>query len=144
MRSTKIPHVEGYGIGKSIDIVSSAVDGSIILACQHVLIGEGAQSVGRVHVLSREGALVRTMGEGVLSWHLGAVCVSMGGDICVTDNERRSVVIFDRKGALVREIGVAGSGIDPIPNCVGIAVSGEGKIILSESFRNRVRVIGAT
>ena len=91
-----------------------------------------------VHLLSKEGALVRSIGGGVLSDDLRGVAFDLKGNVWVADPGNHNVVKLSQKGDLLQTIHRAGS--DELYYPIGVAVSQEGLICVCDYHNNRVPV----
>ena len=57
-----------------------------------------------VHLLSKDGALVRSIGGGVLSGNLGGVAFDLRGNVWVADLDNRKVIKLSRGGLILQTI----------------------------------------
>ena len=91
-----------------------------------------------VHLLSKDGVLVRSIGRGLLSHDLRDVAFDLGGNIWVADGGSDNVVKLSQKGNLLQTIHHAGS--DPLHLSTGVSVSQECLICVCDYGNNRVPV----
>ena len=94
-----------------------------------------------VHLLSKEGALVRSIGKGVLSSDLGGIAFDLRGIVWVADRSSNKVLKFSQDGRLLQAIDHAGSKRD-ISKCPGtsVSVNPEGLIYICDSDNHRVTI----
>ena len=88
-----------------------------------------------VHLLTKEGALVRSIGKGVLG-----VVFDLKGNVWVTEYDNNKVVKLSQDGRLLQTIHHASSGRDCFCNPMGVSVSPEGLIYICDSGNHRVSV----
>ena len=94
-----------------------------------------------VHLLTKEGALMRSIGKGVLSgWLLFGVVFDLNGDVWVTNSENNRVVKLSQDGQLLQTIHHASSESDCFSKPRGVSVSPEGLIYICDSGNHRVTV----
>ena len=93
-----------------------------------------------VHLLSKDGAFVRSIGEGVLSRNLFGVAFDLKGNIWVTDVNNHKVVKLSKDGQLLHTIHHAGSKSDSFKSPVAVSVSTEGMIYICDRDHHRVTV----
>ncbi len=95
-----------------------------------------------VHVLSRDGALLRDLAPPDGGWSPLGIAFAPDGRLLVTDVSpgRHRVLIFDADDAFVSQFGAegAGDGEFSFPNAV--AVDRQGRIYVSDSNNRRVQV----
>ena len=91
-----------------------------------------------VHLLSKDGALVRSIGRGVLSRDLRGVAFDRKGNVWVADYDNNNVVNLSQKDDLLQTINHAGS--DELHHPTGVAVSQEGLICVCDYGSNCVSV----
>ena len=87
-----------------------------------------------VHLLS-EGALVRSIGEGVLGNYLFGVTFDLKGNVWVTDWGNNKVFKLSQDGQLLQTIHRAGSESDCLSGPYGVSVSQEGLIYICGNHR---------
>ena len=121
----------GYAFFRELKgICVSPVDGSIVIITTLYEHGESVDGKGRVHVLSKEGEVLRTFGEGILTCPLG-LSVSAGGDIVVADWKESKVVIFSCEGEVLQEVGGLAGPRD-------VALRSDGRLLVACSRRVEV------
>ena len=96
-----------------------------------------------LHLFSKDGALVRSIGEGVLGVFLPGVAFDLKGNVWVTDHSNQ-VRKLSQDGQLLQTIHCVGSDDDHSSahfNCpTGVSVSTEGLIYISDRNNHRVTV----
>ena len=93
-----------------------------------------------VHLLTKEGALMRSIGKGMLGDVLGGVAFALKGNIWVTDYCNNKVVKLSQDGRLLQIIRHAGSESDCFSCPSGVCVSPEGLIYICDQGNHRVTV----
>ena len=93
-----------------------------------------------VHLLTKEGALVRSIGKGVLGSVLCGVEFDLKGNVWVTDHVNNKVVKLSQDGRLLQTIHHANSGSDCFRRPRGVSVSPESLIYICDSDNHRVTV----
>ena len=93
-----------------------------------------------VHLLTNNGTLVRSIGEGVLDGTLYGVSFDLKGNVWVTDYDNNKVVKLSQDGRLLHTIHHASSRSDYFIHPRGVSVSAEGLIYICDSGNNRVSV----
>ena len=93
-----------------------------------------------VHLLTEEGTLLRSIGEGVLGGLLYGVAFDPRGNIWVTDCDNNKVVKLSLDGQILRTICRTSSGSVHLGNPSGVSVSAEGLIYVSDPDGCRVTV----
>ena len=93
-----------------------------------------------VHLLTNNGTLVRSFGEGVLSGGLFGVLFDLKGNVWVTDYDNSKVVNLSQDGRFLQTICHASSESDCFSHPRGVTVSVEGLISICDSGNNRVTV----
>ena len=93
-----------------------------------------------VHLLSKDGALVRSIGKGVLGGDLYGVAFDLEGNIWVADGGNHKVVNLSKDGQLLHTIHHAGSTRDGFRSPTGVLVSPEGMIYICDHDTHRVTV----
>ena len=92
--------------------------------------------------LTKEGALVRSIGKGVLGFVLTGVTFDLKGNVWVADYDNNRVVKLSQDGRLLQTIYHAGRISDPL-NCPNdVSVSPESLIYICDSDNHRVTVYG--
>ena len=87
-----------------------------------------------VHHLTEEGALVRSIGKGVLGFLLPGVTFDLKGNVWVTDYYNK-VVKLSQDGRFLQTIHHAGSERDRLSCPCGVSVSAEGLIYICDNHR---------
>ena len=93
-----------------------------------------------VHLLTKEGALVRSIGEGELGGALCGVAFDLKGSVWVTDWSNNKVVKLSQDGRLLQTIHHASSESDHFSHPTGVTVSAEGLIFICDRSNHRVTV----
>ena len=93
-----------------------------------------------VHLVTKEGALVRSIGKGVLGSVLFGVAFDAKGNVWVTVGDSNEVVKLSQDGRLLQTIRHAGSESDRLSFPYGISVSTEGLIYICDHGNDRVTV----
>ena len=123
-----IQHSPGGGLYRAI-----AVNSEGLLAVTDV--------VNRcVHLLTNNGTLVRSIGEGVLGAGLFGVSFDLKGNVWVTDYHNNKVVKLSQDGRLLQTIHHASSESDCFSKPSGVSVSAEGLIYISDRGNHRITV----
>ena len=93
-----------------------------------------------IHLLTIDGALVRSIGKGMLGSDLGGITFDLKGNVWVADKGNNKVLKLSQDGQLLHTIGHAGSKSDHF-NCPrGVSVSPEGLIYICDRDNHRVTV----
>ena len=93
-----------------------------------------------VHLLTKEGALVRSIGKGVLSGLLCGVSFDLKGNVLVTDYRNNIVVKLSQDGRLLQTIRHASSESDHFVHPLDVSVSPDGLIYICDSGNRRVTI----
>ena len=93
-----------------------------------------------VHLLSKDGALVKSIGKGVLSGDLCGVAFDLKGNLWVTDTGNNKVVKLSKDGQLLHTILHAGSTRDDIGSPTAVSLSPGGMIYICDYDSHRVTV----
>ena len=93
-----------------------------------------------VHLLSKEGALVMSTGEGALSSDLRGIAFDLKGNVWVADRSSNKVLKLSQDGRLLQAIDHAGSKSDRFNRPNGVSVSPEGLIYICDSGNHRVTI----
>ena len=93
-----------------------------------------------VHLLTKEGALVRSIGKGMLGIVLCGVAFDLKGNVLVIDYFNNEVVKLSQDGRLLQTIRHAGSERDRLSGPNGMTVSPEGLIYICNCGHHRVTV----
>ena len=92
---------------------------------------------GCVHLLRKDGSLVRSIGKAVIGCGLA---FDLKGNIWVTNWSNNEVLKISQDGQLLQTIDHAGSERDHFINPLGVSVSPEGLIYICDSDNHRVTV----
>ena len=93
-----------------------------------------------IHLLRKEGALVRSIGKGVLGGLLRGIAYDLKGNIWVADVSCNKVLKLSQDGRLLHTIDHAGNESDHFNHPDGVSVSPEGLIYICDSDNHRVTV----
>ena len=93
-----------------------------------------------VHLLTNDGTLVRSIGEGVLGSCLFGVSFDLKGNVWVTDYDNNKVVKLSQDGRLLQTIHHASSESDCFSKPFGMSVSTEDLIYICDSGNHRISV----
>ena len=93
-----------------------------------------------IHLLAKEGALVRSIGKGVLGSDLSGITFDLKGNVWVTDMANNKVLKLSQDGRLLQTIDHAGSKSDHFNHPTSVSVSPEGLIYICDSGNHRVTV----
>ena len=93
-----------------------------------------------VHLLTKEGALVRSIGKAVLRFLLYGVTFDLNGNVWVTDWSNNTVFKLSQDGRLLQTIHHAVSESDCLSGPCGVSVSPEGLIYICDNGNHRVTV----
>ena len=108
--------------------------------------GEGLLAVTdkvNTHLLTKEGALVRSIGEGVLGGSIlgrGGVAFDTKGNVWVTDMSRNKVFKFSQYGQLLRTVHHTGSESDRLKDPINVFATQGGLIYICDQGNHRVTV----
>ena len=94
------------------------------------------------HLLTKEGALVRSIREGVLGGCIlgGGVAFDTKGNVWVTDMSRNKVFKLSQDGQLLRTVHHTGSESDCLKDPIGVFASQGGLIYICDQGNHRVTV----
>ena len=92
---------------------------------------------GCIHLLKKDGSLVRSIGNAVIGCGLA---FDLKGNIWVTNWSNNKVLKLSQDGRLLQTIDHAGSERDHFINPLGVSVSPEGLIYICDSGNHRVTV----
>ena len=95
-----------------------------------------------VHLIAKDGTLVRSIGKGELADVLSDVAFDLKGDIWVTDYKSRKAIKLSQDGRLVQTTRCASSENDLFCSPFGITVSPEGLVYICDRDNHRVTVHG--
>ena len=93
-----------------------------------------------IHFLRIDGALVRSIGKGVLGGDLRGITFDLKGNIWVVDMGNNKVHKLSQDGRLLLTIDHAGSVSDHFNHPLGVSVSLEGLIYICDSGNHHVTV----
>ena len=93
-----------------------------------------------VHLLTKEGALVRSIGKGVVGGRLSGVAFDLRGNVWIAGYRNNKVVKLSQDGRLLQTIRHAGSESDGLSCLSSVSVSTEGLIYICDSHNHRVTV----
>ena len=94
-----------------------------------------------IHLFTNEGALVKSIGRGVLGISLFGVAFDLKGNVWATDCGSNKVVWLSQDGLLLKTIQQAGGEDDHFCNPLGVSVSQEGLIYICDSGNHHVTVL---
>ena len=93
-----------------------------------------------IHLLRKEGAVVRSIGKGVLGGSLRGITFDLKGKVWVTDMGNNKVLKLSQDGRLLKTIDHAGSKSDHFNFPLGVSVSPDGLVYICDSGNHRVAV----
>ena len=93
-----------------------------------------------IHLLAKEGALVRSIGKGVLGGTLGGIIFDLKGNVWVADWGHNKVHKLSQDGRLLQTIDHAGSKSDHLIRPIGVSVSPAELIHICGCKNHRVTV----
>ncbi len=93
-----------------------------------------------IHLLRKEGALVRSIGKGVLGGDLCGITFDVKGNVWVADEGNNKVLKLSQDGQLLQTIDHAGSKNDHFDHPFGVSVSPEGLVYICDIDNHRVTV----
>ena len=93
-----------------------------------------------IHLLQKEGALVRSIGKGVLGGDLRGITFDLKVNVWVADMGNNKVLKLSQDGRLLQTIYHAGSKSDHFNHPLGVSVSPEGLVYICDSGNHRVTV----
>ena len=93
-----------------------------------------------VHLLTTEGALVRSIGEGIIDATSFGVAFDLKGNIWVTDDDNNKLVKLSQNGQLLHTIHRTHSGSNHFCQPSGVSVSQEGLIYVCDSGNHHITV----
>ena len=71
-----------------------------------------------------------------------AICQDKHGSIYVTDTHNNRIVVFDAGGAVLRHVGLIGSGPGEFLEPFGLAIDGQGTLFIADTGNRRIQVLG--
>ena len=93
-----------------------------------------------IHLLQKEGALVRSIGKGVLGGDLRGITFDLKVNVWVADMGNNKVLKLSQDGRLLQTIDHAGSKSDHFNRPTGVSVSPEGLVYICDTGNHRVTV----
>ena len=93
-----------------------------------------------VHLVTKDGNLVRSIGKGVLGNALFGVAFDLRGNVWVTDSSNNRIVKLTKSGRFLQTIRNADGESDCFTHLYGVSVSPEGMIYICDSGNHRVTV----
>ena len=93
-----------------------------------------------VHLLRKKGALVRSIGKGMLGGDLGGITLDLKGNVCVADRGNNKVLKLSQNGRLLQTIDHAGNERDHFNCPTGVSVNPEGLVYICDNGNHRVTV----
>ena len=93
-----------------------------------------------VHLIAKDGTLVRSIGKGELADVLSDVAFDLKGDIWVTDHKSRKAIKLSQDGRLVQTTRCVSSESDLLCSPFGITFSPEGLVYICDSDNHRITV----
>ena len=93
-----------------------------------------------IHLIRKEGSLVRSIGKGVLGVLLYGITFDLKGNVWVSDRGYNKVLKLSQDGRLLQTIDHAGSKGDHFNHPLGVSVSPEGLVYICDSGNHRVTV----
>ena len=93
-----------------------------------------------VHLLDKEGALMRSIGKGMLGNNLNGITFDLKGNVWVTDTRSNTVLKLSQDGRLLQAIHHTGSKSDHFNGPTGVSVSPEGMIYICDCDNHRVTI----
>ena len=93
-----------------------------------------------VHLLSKDGALVKSIGKGVLGSWLFGIAFDLKGNIWVTDQDKHKVTKLSQNGRILQNIHHTSDKLDCFRFPMGVSVSTEGLIYICDCSNHRVTV----
>ena len=93
-----------------------------------------------IHLLRKEGAVVRSIGKGVLGGSLRGITFDLKGNVWVADKGNNKVLKLSQDGRLLQTIDHARSKSDHFNRPDGVSVSPDGLVYICDSGNHRVAV----
>ncbi len=93
-----------------------------------------------VHLLRKEGAVVRSIGKGVLGDQLRGITFDLKGNVWVADMGNSRVLKLSQDGRLLQTIDHASSKSDRLNHPTGMSVSPEGLVYICDCRNHHVTV----
>ena len=112
----------------------------ITVAVNGGLLAVTDEEYGCVHLLTKEGAPVRSIGEGVLGTDLYGVAFDLKGNVWVMDSGNNKIVKLSQDGQTLQTVHHASSESDPFRSPHGVSVSPKSLIYISDFNNHRITV----
>ena len=93
-----------------------------------------------IHLFTKEGALVRSIGKGMLGGLLHGITFDLKNNVWVADMGNNKVLKLSQDGQLLQTIDHAGSKSDRFNCSLGVSVSPEGLVYICDNGNHRVTV----
>ena len=93
-----------------------------------------------VHLLTKEGELIRSIGKGLLGSVLLGVAFDLKGNVWVTDCESNKVIKFSQDGRILQTLRHAGIASERFNYPSGVCVSQKGLLYICDRYNHRVTV----
>ena len=93
-----------------------------------------------VHLLNKNGTLVKSIGKGVLGGDLSIIAFDLKGNVWVTDTSSCKVLKLSQDGHFLQGIDHAASKSDHFNRPIGVSVSPEGLIYICDEGNHRVTI----
>ena len=93
-----------------------------------------------IHLVGKEGPLVRSIGKVVLGRNLGGITFDLKGNVWVADRGNNNVFKLSQDGRLLQTIDHASSKSDHFNLPLGVSVSPEGLLYICDSGNHRLTV----
>ena len=93
-----------------------------------------------IHLLRRDGALVRSIRKGMLGRNLWGITFDLEGNVWVTDCDKNKILKLSQDDRLLQTIDHAGSKRDHFNLPLGVSVSPEGLVYICDSGKHHVTV----
>ena len=139
----KHPFRDWKKLGECQKVIQHSPEGGRYTAVAVNIEGLLAVTDGRakcIHLLTKEGALVRSIGNGVIGDWLPGVAFDMKGNIWIADWVNNKVDKLFQDGQLLHTVGHASSESDSLSHPSGVSVSPESKIYICDRNNDRVTV----
>lgn len=93
-----------------------------------------------VHLLTKEGKFVKSIGKGLLGSVLLGVAFDLNGNVWVTDSESNKVFKFSQDGWILQTLRHTGSTREYFNYPSGVSVSQKGLLYICDRYNHRVTV----
>ena len=141
------------GKGRLIDILSPEEEDRKAIITNVILDQEGriylvSEEEGRIYVYDKNRNFIMKFGQkggstGKLSRPRGVGVDNQNGRMYVVDYMRHTVTVYNREGAFIFEFGGMGWGEGWFQYPVDLAVDNKGRIIVADTFNQRVQVFSS-